>query len=887
MWPFKRRTDDDFRREIEAHIALETDRLVAEGLSPDDARHAAARTFGNVTAAQERFYESRRVLWLDQLRQDVRYALRTLARSPGFAIVAILTLALGIGANTAIFSVVNAVILRPLPYPQPEQLRFLTTRFERQGLQQFWVSPPEYFELTELGQSFSVIGAYRTTEANLAARDRPHRVRTAIVNAELLEALAVQPEHGRWFSRDEARVNGPALVILSHELWRSAFVARPDIVGETIDVNGVMREVIGVMPAGFDVLDNRIELLLPLDLNPANRQNRGNHFLYLVGRLNDGVNTQEAEAELASLMPGWGQRLGVRGHTLTAGDHVLQMEPLDEEIVGSARRAIWVVQAAVAFVLFIACANFANLLLARAEGRRRELATRAALGAGRGRLLTLFTTEGVMLSLLGGAVGLGVAWLGLQALVAVYADSLPRAADITLDETVLAFTLVLSIGTGVVFGLAPLVHLSGGEFNRLSIGQSTRSATPARRFTRGTLVAGEVALAVVLVVGAGLLLRTVVNLMHVDAGFDRSRLVTFGVQLPAATYPTFEQGLRFYQRLLERLSNIPGVTRVSVMSGLPPRRQVNANGTDVEGYVGPPEAPHPIVDYYQTVTSGHFDVMGIPIVQGRGFEPSDRIGAPVAVVNETFARMFWQGANPVGRRVRPRSGGQAPWMTVVGVARDVKQGGVDRETGSELYFLLEQLRSVFPHSANAQLGAWEDGSMKVVLRTALPTAALQPPIEAVVRDEDSSLPIIRLRDMEEVIRDSVRRPVMLLHLFAGFAGIALLLAAVGIYGVLSYIVTERRREIGIRIALGARPQMVLGSVVRYGLKLTSVGLAAGFAAALGLTRLLETLLFGIQPSDPVTFCSVAIAMTLVAAAASFVPAYRALRVDPIVALRNE
>jgi putative ABC transport system permease protein len=815
---------------------------------------------------------------------NLRYAVRTLRKSPGFTIVAVLTLALGIGANTAIFSVVNAVILQPLGYPQPEQLRFITTRSADGG--QGEVSLPEYFELAELNHSFSVVGAFVTGEVNLSARDRPRRATRASVNAELLEALAVPAERGRWFRREETRPGGAALVILSNELWRSAFASRPDIVGQSIEVDGMKREVIGIMPRGFDLMDKRVELWLPLQLDPTVRQFRSSHFLSVLGRLKAAVTAQQAEAELASLVGSWGARAGVSGHVFTPGEHELGMEPVLEGIVGSARRSFWLLQAVVGVVLLIACVNLANLLLVRAEGRRREIAVRTAIGASRWRLLAQFVAEGLLLSLLGGALGLVLAWAGVRALTVAYPDSVPRVADITIDPAVLAFTVLVCVVTGVVFGLAPLGDLRGRGIGHL-LNDRTGGTIATRLRVRHALVAGEVALAVVLVAGAGLMVRTVANLMTVDAGFDRSHLVTFGVALPAATYPKFEQRAQLYRRLLDRVGALPGIEAASAVAGLPPQREHNNFGTDIEDYTPPPEVPES-VDYYQTVTHGYFAAIGIRILRGRAFEQTDLAGAPVAVVNERFVRTFWNDLDPIGRRVKPRFGDQTPWVTVIGVANDVKQAGVDQATGTELYFLLDQLPRIFPTIAGPQLGDWwGDGSMDIMVRSALPAATLQPAIATAVRETDSSLPIIRLRTMDDVIRDSVRRPRMLMQLFTGFAGLALLLAAIGTYGVLSYMVTQRRREIGIRMALGAERATVLRSVLGHGLALTCVGLVAGLAGALALTRLMETLLFEVRPNDPVTLVGVAALITAVAATASLVPAFRATRVDPIVVLKDE
>ena len=818
---------------------------------------------------------------LDNFRRDLRSAVRNLLRAPGFALVTILTLGLGIGANTAIFSVVRAVILRPLGYSNPEQLMFLTSRFPTLGFDQFWVSPPEYFELTEINGSFDVVGAFTTSEVNLAALERPRRAVSSNVNAELLEALAVPPQLGRWFRRDETRANGPALVMLSHEIWQSAFGGRSAIVGQTVDIDGVRREVVGVMPPRFDVMDSGVQIWLPLQLNPQNRQNRGSHFLYLIGRLKDGVSHAQAQTELRSLMANWGERVGVTSphvYSLDDNAHAMQMEPLQEEIVGSARRAIWVLQAAVGFVLLIACANLANLLLARAATRQREFAVRMALGAGRRRLVAQFLTEGVLLALLGAALGLVVAFAGVRALIAAYPDSLPRAADIAVDPVVLLFTLVVALVTGAVFGLAPMLNLSPGGLVKALKEGGARGSTGTRHYVRRALVAAEVALAVVLVVGAGLMVRTVVNLLNVDAGFDRSRLVTFALDLPNATYAEATQSHGFYQRLQQELAAIPGVQGVTRMRGLPPQRQVDANDTDIEGFTSRPEGPFENIDYYQAVGDDYFTTMGIPVIEGRGFVPSDSQGSPVVVINETAARTFWPGRSPIGARLQPSMGQDTPWMTIVGVAKDVKQGGVDQKTGTEVYF----------HEGNAVTNLdTATRNMHVVLRSSLPVETLAPSIEGAVRRADATLPIIKLRAMDEVFRESVGRPRLLASLLGVFAGLALLLAALGTYGVLSYMVSERRREIGIRMALGAARGTVLVNVMRQGLTLTGIGVAAGIAGAFALTRLMTSLLFGVQPTDPFTLTGVVVSIAVIATIACLVPAHRATRVDPVVVLRDE
>ncbi len=846
---------------------------------------------------------------LDNLVQDVRHAVRGLLRTPGFALVTILTLALGIGANTAIFSIVNGVILRPLQYPEPDRLMYLTTRFPNMGFDQFWVSPPEYFEFRELNQSFAEVGAFTTGEVNLLAGDRPWRVRSASVTDDLMRVLGVQPAEGRLFAKGETDVTGsagppgspppqpPQVAILSHELWQTAFGGGA-VLGDTVEVNGVRREIIGIMPPGTDVMDNRTEIWLPIGLNPANRQNRGSHFLYLIGRLKDGVSPRQADTELQSLIANWGERVGVKQHVFApapTGDaaagpgagHVLQMEPIAEEIVGGASRAIWVLQAAVGFVLLIACANLANLLLARAESRQREFAVRAAIGAGRGRLLAQFMTEGVLLSLAGGLLGLLFARLGVQAILAAYPTSLPRTTEVAVDPAVLLFTLAVSVATGVIFGLTPLLHTrAGGLAAALKEGGARGATGAARHHVRRGLVMAEVALAVMLVIGAGLLMRTVYNLATVDAGFDRSRLVTFSLTVPVVNYAQPGDRAQFYDRLLRRLRELPGVQGASAMSGLPPDRPVNANDTDIDNYTAPPEGPFENVDYYQQVMTDYFETMGIPIVEGRGFVATDAAAeGPVAVVNETLVNTFWPGQNPIGQRLRPSGGPQVqiPWFTVVGVAKDVKQGGVDQKTGTEFYFLVDQTANVKLFGGVGQAPS----TMNIVMRTTLPSSALAATVEGVVREADRAVPVVRLRDMGAVFDESIRRPRLLAQLLGAFAGLALLLAAIGTYGVLSYMVAERRREIGIRMALGADQRSVLGQVLAQGLTLAGIGVAAGLAGAYALSTLIASLLYGVQPTDPATIAGVVGTIGVVAAIACLVPAYRASRVDPLVVLRDE
>ena len=774
----------------------------------------------------------------DDVMRDVRHGLRMLRRSPGFTTVAVLTLALGIGANTAIFSIVNGVILRPLGYPEPDRFMYLTTQFPAFGFEEFWVSPPEYLEYRELNRSFSSVGAFTTGEQNLLAGDRPMRVRTANVDEHLLNALGVQPAYGRLFAKGETDITGPPpapgqpaplpprIAILSYELWQNAFGGRP-MIGQTIAhqqraPRSHWRDAAG---CGCDGQPHRGLDAARVESSESTEPRQP--LPYLIGRLRNGVTPQAARTELDALIRNWGERTGAKNHVFvplgkTTG-HILQMKPMREEILGEASQAIWVLQVAVGFVLLIACANLANLLLARAEARHREFAVRTALGAGRGRLLRQFMTEGVILSIAGGAFGLLLAHLGVRALLRTYPESLPRTGEVAVDARVLVFTFAISIATGLVFGLAPILHIRmKGLITALKEGGARGATRTARHHIRRGLVMAEVALAVMLVIGAGLLLRTVYNLTTVDAGFDRSRLVTFSMTLAIRNYPQPSTRAQAFQRLLEKLRAVPGVQAATAMSGLPPNRPLNANDTDIDNYTAPPEGPFENVDYYQYVMSDYFETMGIPIVQGRGFQRADAASTGlVAIVNETLVNTFWRGRNPIGLRLRPCCGDQVPWFTVVGVAKDVKQGGVDQKTGTEFYFFVDQT-SVSPASV-----AFSPATANVVLRTTLPPDALAHTIERVVRETDRTVPIVRLRDMDTVFAESIRRPRLLAHLLGAFAGLALLLAAIGTYGVLTYMVAERRREIGIRMSLGADRSNVLAQIMKQGLVLTAAGVVDG------------------------------------------------------------
>jgi len=811
------------------------------------------------------------------MRQDFVYALRTLRKSPGYAAVTILTLALGIGANTAIFSVVNGVILKPLPYASPERLVFITSQFPTLGFDQFWVSAPEFIEFAEANRSFQQVGAYRAGAVNLGTPEQPRRVNAAVITSELMPVLGVAPIRGRQFTREDTLPGAEDVAVLSHELWRTAFGGDEAVVGRAVPIDGAPTRIVGIMPPGYDVHDERVQVWRPLTIDPANPGGWGGHFLYLVGRLKDDVNLAQARVELESLLGKWPQRSA--GHAPNTKAHRLRFDGLQDDLIGGLRTALWVLQGAVAFVLLIACANLANLVLARAESRQREFAIRSALGAGRWRLVRQFLTEGIVLALAGGALGATLGFGGLRALLAANPESLPRSGEIALDPVVLLFTVAISLLTGVLFGLSPLLHLREHVVNSSLREAGQRStASAARTWLRRGLVMSEVALAVVLVVGAGLLLRSFWNLMSVDAGFNRSRLMTFGLVLPNATYQSPQSVVDFFARLQSQLAQLPGVQGAAAMQGLPPQRQVNANDTDFENYTAPPDGPFENIDYYQNVTSTYLTTLGIPLVDGRDFAPSDIGGPPVALVNETLARTYFRDQTPLGRRLKPGFSAQIPWFTIVGVVRDVKQGGVAQKTGTEIYFLADQ----GPKAVN-----FAPRNMNIVLRSDLPFDALAANVRRVVAAMDPTLPLVKPRTMDEVFAETIARPRFLAELLMIAAGLALALAAIGTYGILAYSVSQRRKEIGIHIAMGASRERVLGMILGQGMLLAAVGLVAGVGASLLLTRFLQAQLFNVKPSDPATLAAVVAFIATVALVACYLPAHRATRVDPMVVLRDE
>jgi putative ABC transport system permease protein len=819
---------------------------------------------------------------MQTLWQDLRYSLRMLLKRPGFTLVVMLTLAIGIGTNTAIFSVVNAVLLRPLPYSQPGQLVRVYSEFPTMNLRKFWMSVPEFLDIQKESKSWESIGAWATGGVNIGTTSAPIRVNSTRVTRGLIDTLGVQPVLGRNFTAEEDNVGGARAVILSHSLWQRAFGGKTDIIGQQVKLNEQPSTVVGVMPQGYVFppgSNEPVEIWTPFQFDPANPGNRGGHFLYVIGRLKPGVSVDQARQENGMLQAGWKSENRAR-HLLNPQFHPVLMTPLHEDVVGSAKPAVLMLLGAVGFVLLIACANVASLLLARAEARHREFAVRLALGAGRWRMLRQFLTEGMILVFLGAGAGVLLAQLALKAILAAAPDSVPRTGEVRIDLPVLAFTLGVSVLSVLLFAIAPMLQLReqnlAGWLHGSSKGAGSNTGS---QWLRKALVVTEIALAVVLVVGSGLMIRAFWKLRNVELGFNPNNVLTFNVQLPSNNYPPPDR-LRFANTLQEKLAALPGVQSAALAGEIPPLRPIDANDTDIEDYTKTTEnEPQENVDFWNIVSEDYFKTLGIRTIEGRTFEPSDRNDSAqrVVVINQTLARRFWKG-NPIGRRLNPGGGQQPVWFTVVGIVEDTKNLGVDKPAGTELYFLQPQTATPLG-GVNSQMG--------FVVRATGDPLAVAAAVRGAVRELDSGLPVYGLKTLSEVVGDSLVRPRFLSMLLMAFSVIAMVLAGVGIYGVMAYSVSQRTQEIGVRMALGASTSHVLKMVLGQGARMTAVGIGIGLGGAFALTRLMAKLLFEVSVTDPLTFAGVVALLSVVALLACYIPARRATRVDPMIALRYE
>lgn len=812
---------------------------------------------------------------METLWQDLRYGYRMLLTTPSFTAVIVIALALGIGATTTIFSVVNAVLLRPLPFKDPE--RILTLWDQARGGRELGFTGPEFFDLRDQNRVFENLAAYQTDRANLTVSNEPERIAITRSSADLFPVLGVQPEIGRTFSAEEDRHGADNVVVLSYSLWQRRFASDRGIIGQRVTLDGIIRTIVGVMPRDFQFPDREAELWVPLGLDPANLD-PGDRSFNLVARLRRGVTEERAKVEMnsiaSSLQQEYPKKYSARAN-LTSG---INLVPLHEWIVGDVRLPLLILFAAGGFVLLIVCANVANMLLARAETRQKEIAIRTALGAGRARLIRQLLTESLLLALIGGGLGLFLALWGIDALLAVAPQSISHVGATSLDSRLVGFTLLVSLGTGVVFGLAPALYGLRTGITEMLKGES-RGATADReqRRMRNTLVVSEIALALLLLMSAGLMINSFLRLQQVNPGFDPQRVLTMRISLPESQYPESRQVTAFYRQLLERLRSVPGIQSVGTVTRLPLSGQNSDASFDIEGR---PQMPSE-VDFnsdYRFVSPDYFKAIGMRLLKGRYFTAADDEHAPgVVIINESMARRYWPGEDPIGKRI---SDGlpQSLWLTIIGVVEDVKHHGLNNPTRAERYLPDAQMN--YSH-----LGVWR--ARTIVVRTASDPLGVIGAVKEEVRSLDNDLPVSNVKTMEQVISTSLERPRFTMLLLVIFSGVALILAAIGIYGVMSYSVIRRTHELGIRMALGAQPKDILKLVVRQGFAMVITGVAIGLIGAFVVTRVLSSLLYGVSTTDPMTFAAVVLLLMTVALLACYVPARRATKVDPIEVLRYE
>jgi putative ABC transport system permease protein len=814
---------------------------------------------------------------IQTLLQDLRYGVRALLKNRGFAAIAIFTLALGIGANSAIFSVINGVLLKPFAFPEPERLVVLWERALQRGLPRMVVSPPNFHDWRSQNQSFQAMAAYRVQDFNLTENGEPERIRGARVSGSLLAVLGVQPMLGRDFRLEEDMANAPATVILSHGFWQRRFGANPQVIGQSVTLGNERTTIIGVMPPQFDfpppitfrgeARPLKAELWTPLRL-PNDLNQRSAHNLFVLARLKPGISYAQAEADMQTIA----QRLAKDYPAHNEGWDV-QLVPLHQQVVGDVKTALWILPAVVACVLLIACANVANLLLVRATGRQRELAIRAALGAGRVRLIAQLLSESVLLALFSAIVGLGLAALALKLIAALAPQNIYRLDAVSLDGRVVLFTLVVSLLTALLFGFIPAWQTSQINLvTALKDGSAGASDGGGRQRLRNLLVIGEVALALLLLTGAGLLIRSFIRLQSAPTGFQAEQLTAVTINLPRTSYPDRQQRLSFADRLLPKLAALPGLQAVAFSDNLPLDTGRQGTSFFLEGQA--PSAPgreqHTNVS---TVSPGYFQTMGVPLLQGREFTTADNADAPgVVIISNFLAQRYFPNQNPIGKRLDMgfRSG---TWLQIVGVAADERHESMQAEFRPGMYLPYAQAPSSLP--------------LIVLLRSAIDPASLAAAVRAQVRELDPQLPVYDVKTMAQVLANASARPRFMTFLLALFAGIAVLLAVIGIYGVISYTVAQSTRELGIRVALGAQPRDILKLVVGQGFVLVLLGTALGLAGAVPLTRLLAGMLYEVTATDPLAFSSVALLLLGAALLACLIPARRATRVDPLVALKCE
>ncbi len=870
--------DDRLNEEIQSHLQMSARDRMERGESAERAQQAARCEFGNVALVERVTRDQWGWLWLEELLHDLRYGARMLRNNPGFTLVAVLTLALGIGANTALFSVIDAVLLRPLPFHDPDRLVAIRAVDLRDATHGGEISYPAFLDWRSRSSSFEAMSVWNTIDLTYTGGDQPESVRSAVVSANLFSMLGVLPTLGRGFTLDEDQPGREQLpVVLSYEFWQSRFGGDPNVLGRALTLDNGKYSVVGVMPAHFQfpVQRERVELWTTMahDLQgkSAMAAQRGASYLQVISRLKPGVEASRAQADVLLVQ----EQLNRQYPENRPRGVAIQSE--SDQITGVMRPALMILLGAVGFVLLIACANVASLLLARATVRQREFTVRTALGASRWMIVRQLLTESVLLAMVGGIVGLLLAHWATSALVSMAPEGLARTSEVALDFRVLGFTFVIALTTGVLFGLAPAVQTSRSDLNQ-ALRESGRGSSggPVGTRLRSALVASQLAIAFVLLIGAGLLLRSFNRLRQVDPGFRADHVLTFLLEVPSHRHPGAQRPV-FVRELLQSTRALPGVKSASAIFGLPLSPDHSAFTTlDIEGHPVP-NSQRPRVAF-RIIESQYFHTMGIRLLQGRTFTPQDEQGGPpLAVVNETLARQVFKGENPLGRRIKPNisfgDSDDAPVREVVGVSADVKSSSIGGNTSPEIYA---------PETPTDFIG-----EMTIVVRTGTDPNALVPAMRSLVSSMDKDLPLREIKTLEQYVSGSISAPRFEAVLLGTFAVLALVLTIIGLYGVISYSVAQRTREIGIRIALGAQRESISHLVMREGALLTLIGVGAGLIASLFTVHLVRGLLYGIGTTDPATFIAVPVLLLGVALLACYIPARRAMSVDPIVALRYE
>jgi predicted permease len=868
---WRKRILDDLDQDIRDHIARETQDNIDRGMSPEEARYAAVRKFGNVTRVKEDTREVWNPVWIEQLVEDVRFGLRMLRKSPGFAVVAVLTLALGIGANTYIFSMVDALLFRPMEFPDASKIVALWERLPAVSIDRNELSPANFLDWKAQNHVFDHIAAEAWWDANLGGVDHPEHLHGFLVTPDYFAALEAQPMLGRTFIEEEGAPGKDHVAMLSYALWRDHFASDPSIAGKTVLLNGVDFTVVGVMNQEFN-FPSGTQVWGALSFTPEAAANRGSHYLHGVAHLRTGVTRERAQAEMSAIAA----QLAQQYPQMNAGRGVHVM-PLMESESGETRAPLVIMLAAVGLVLLIACANISNLLLARASSRQRETAIRSTLGATRRRLIRQWLVESMLMGLLGGCLGVFFAYFCLSAQViripAEFARIIPGWDKIAINTPVLLFTTAVSLGTGLLFGFLPALAAS-----RLNVNDTLKEGAPSagvgrrRGLLRNALIVLEVALSLALLATAGLMMKSFVRLERVSPGFNPDRMLTMFVALPDAKYTSDPQVVSFYEQLIERVQNLPGVQNASVANLLPLSGMNETWSIRIEGQPEPKPGQDPDANY-RTVSNLYFRTMQIPVLRGREFSIEDSAkGQPVVAVNEAFAARYWPGEDALGKRMKLTGPPEKePWRTVVAVVGNIRNR-LELPAHPEMYFPLRQQ---------------VEYTAALIVRTAVGPRSMEESVRAQVTALDSDLPLFNVSTMDDLRAVSVLPQRIGGTLMAAFAGFALVLAAIGLFGVIAYAVSERTREIGIRIALGAKPREIFRLVVGQGMTLALIGLLVGLPLALGMGRAVAGLLYGVAPNDFATFAGVAAILATVALAACYIPARRAMRVDPIIALRYE